>query len=188
MKGALNLGTLPMACVVYKHKIDHKLCKVVQDAASHDPAEDEGLPLCCAALADPVTVVCRCRKDVSGMVLSPCNKSGFASNVEIALHLLRFPFGRNKAASFIVCQQPRRGNWSGSSKADWQIPSPRLVVQIDVLAGHTRTGVSGDMSVNGRRVRVGDLQRYSCYVLQRDVLLATATVSFLCPPAYTFGQ
>ena len=51
--------------------------------------------------------------------------------------------------------------------------------QIDILAGHVRSGVTGQMTFNGLPLRAADFQKRSCYVLQRDVLLATATVR--CP-------
>ena len=49
-------------------------------------------------------------------------------------------------------------------------------LQIDILAGHVRSGVSGHMTFNGLPLRAAEFQKRSCYVLQRDVLLATATV------------
>ena len=57
-------------------------------------------------------------------------------------------------------------------------------LQIDILSGHQRAGVSGKISVNGVPFKAADFRKQSCYVLQRDVLLATATVS-LCSPAPT---
>lgn len=55
-------------------------------------------------------------------------------------------------------------------------------MQIDILAGHVRAGVSGEMTLNGLPLRAADFQKRSCYVLQRDVLLATATVRLSCLP------
>ena len=39
------------------------------------------------------------------------------------------------------------------------------------------------MTFNGLPLKAADFQKRSCYVLQRDVLLATATVSFTALPA-----
>ena len=66
---------------------------------------------------------------------------------------------------------------SGGLRSQWAL-------QIDILSGHVRAGVSGKISVNGVPFKAADFRKRSCYVLQRDVLLATATVS-LCSPAPT---
>ncbi|KAK9824375.1 hypothetical protein WJX72_009828 [[Myrmecia] bisecta] len=48
---------------------------------------------------------------------------------------------------------------------------------LDIIACNISGGVvEGDVRVNGEPVRANKFQKYSCYVLQRDVLLATATV------------
>ena len=49
-------------------------------------------------------------------------------------------------------------------------------LQIDILAGHTLRGVTGRITVNGQPQEAANFQKRSCYILQRDVLLATATV------------
>lgn len=56
--------------------------------------------------------------------------------------------------------------------------SPRPSLQLDILACNTfgsgRT--EGKILVNGAPRRAADFQRRSCYVQQRDVLLASSTV------------
>ena len=57
-------------------------------------------------------------------------------------------------------------------------------LQIDILAGHLKSGVSGKMTMNGLPFKASEFQKRSCYVLQRDVLLASATV---CAFAYAYA-
>lgn len=62
------------------------------------------------------------------------------------------------------------------------------VLQIDVLSGHVRAGVSGKITVNGQPFKAADFQKRSCYVLQRDVVLATATVSSQSLPLHVLAK
>ena len=57
-------------------------------------------------------------------------------------------------------------------------------VQLDILAGNlTYSGVmSGEVLLNGRLRNPDTFQKLSCYVMQRDVLLESATVRVVCLP------
>lgn len=50
-------------------------------------------------------------------------------------------------------------------------------LQLDILAGTIRRGnLTGRVLVNGRPMQPSHFRKLNCYILQRDVLLATATV------------
>ena len=52
-------------------------------------------------------------------------------------------------------------------------------LQLDILAGNIRRGnLTGKVLVNGRPMQPSHFRKLNCYILQRDVLLATATVGF----------
>ena len=106
-------------------------------------------------------VCCRCWKDLTGK--NPALAAEIRTTAHEAPWSVRFAF--LIAAAF------------------WELRS-LSALQIDILSGHQRAGVSGRISVNGVPFKAADFRKQSCYVLQRDVLLATATVS-LCSPAPT---
>ena len=52
-----------------------------------------------------------------------------------------------------------------------------MLSQLDILAGTIRRGnLTGRVLVNGRPMQPAHFRKLNCYILQRDVLLATATV------------
>ena len=51
-------------------------------------------------------------------------------------------------------------------------------MQLDILAANASGGrLAGSVLFNGAQRRLADYRKLSCYVMQRDVLLESATVS-----------
>ena len=110
-------------------------------------------------------VCCRCWKDLTGK--NPALAAEIRTTAHEAPWSVRFAF--LIAAAF------------------WELRS-LSALQIDILSGHQRAGVSGRISVNGVPFKAADFRKQSCYVLQRDVLLATGHSESLFACSYALHQ